>query len=439
MNFQSVSRRRLFVRLAQSSPLLSPAIWSVLAEAQQSPRQKAIFLMTLNGTAHDRAQWAPSGTETNFTLSPILSPLADFKNELIVLDGIHNADGTIHEHLDGKLGFLTANAPAGGAYTDSRNASIDQILVQGGGRATNPAFPSLQLASSPKNLPHINFSGPRQHLPLDANPWNVFDRLFGKAALGMTAAGDMGRAELERVRQEKKSILDFLMADLKRMQTDLGREELHKLESHLEGVRALEAQLQTPEGETPQSGGRCQAPALSAARLDLSNDANIPAVTKLQFDLIVAAFACGLTRIATFSFSHNTHHTWLTGPGVGGDAHEIGHNGPQTAIISIAQWHATQLAYLLGRLRATSDGPTNMLDQTLVVWGNEISKGSGHSTQNVPYVLAGRNGNKFRTGRFLKFAGRSNADLYVAIAKSWGIPLDTFGTAACQGALPGLG
>jgi hypothetical protein len=131
--------------------------------------------------------------------------------------------------------------------------------------------------------------------------------------------------------------------------------------------------------------------------------------------------------------------------------HDLSHEGDSNAgavesIIEINTWYARQYAHILQRLSEVPEGDGTMLDNTLVVWVNELGKGNSHTLRNVPFVLGGNVKNDdgtphFRTGRYVQFDGdnTSHNDLWVSLCQAYGIETDVFGDAAyCDGPLPNL-
>jgi len=165
--------------------------------------------------------------------------------------------------------------------------------------------------------------------------------------------------------------------------------------------------------------------------------------------VLAQALACGSTNVASIQFDRNensnTRFTWVL-PGETSGHHEISHidegEGPGgvTALAAIEKWYAAQLAYFLDRLAAIPEGNGTLLDNTLVVWGTEVSHGASHSEQGMPFILAGAT-SRLKGGRYLQYPGNStrHARLLVSIAQLFGLnSVQTYGTTD-TGAGPLLG
>jgi hypothetical protein len=163
-------------------------------------------------------------------------------------------------------------------------------------------------------------------------------------------------------------------------------------------------------------------------------------------DLMILAHSCGLTRVSTFMWANADSWQFYPWIGVNQEHHELSHAGDDDAasrdkLIAINRWHAEQVAYLVGRLAELRevDG-TSLLDNTILLWGNELGAGNSHSYKDIPWLIAGGSGGHFKTGRYLQYPDRPHNDLLVSIIQAMGYgDVKTFGIpGVCTGALPNL-
>ncbi|HEY8922800.1 MAG TPA: DUF1552 domain-containing protein, partial [Polyangia bacterium] len=211
---------------------------------------------------------------------------------------------------------------------------------------------------------------------------------------------------------------------------------------HLTNIRDLETRLTAVSA----GGATCAKPA-DPGKLDYKSNASFPMVGKLQTDLLMMALACDLTRVGTLQWEQsvgNVRFTWVD-PSITRGHHDMSHDG-DTATDTIEQltkiniWFSQQFAYLLDSLQKTKEADgTSMLDNTLVIWINELARGNAHSHDKMPYVLAGGAGGALRTGRFLTYKRASHNDLLVSCLNLMGVAGTTFGDPAfCTGPLTNL-
>jgi hypothetical protein len=233
-------------------------------------------------------------------------------------------------------------------------------------------------------------------------------------------------------------VLDFLKDDLARLQTRVSSDDRARLEAHLAGVRSIEQRL---DG----SAVSC-APITMPATFDTRAMANYPTVGKLQMDLMLLAHTCGMTRVSTFMWANADSWQYYPWIGVNEEHHELSHAGDDDAaskekLVTINRWHAEQVAYLVGELasRREVDG-SFMLDNTLLLWGNEIGVGNTHTYENIPWLIAGGAGGALRTGRYLQYGDRPHNDLLVSVCHAMGMTdVASFGIpGVCTGPLENL-
>ncbi len=436
--------RRTLLKAAGGFSVALPLLPSLAARAEDTlfPRRLVIFYHP-NGTLP--GAWWPTDVlgETQFTLNKIHQPLAAYKNDLVLLKGVDLkscAGGPGEPHQRGMGGVLTGRELLTGNFVGGdgslagwgSGASVDQVVAEKIGLKTKER--SLQLGvrvNAAEVRTRLSYSGAGQPLPPQNDPRQVFNQLFSDFKLD--------NPELEKIRRRRASILDAVQGQFAALTPKLSGADRQKLEQHLTLVRDLESRLGAMGG--PTSGESCALPE-QPPELAPDSDTTMPEITRLQIDLLVMALACDLTRVGSLMLCgaiDAISYPWL---GSSTDGHTLSHLGdsdPQKPqIISRDSWTASQLAYLLGKLKAIKEGAGTMLDNTLVLWTSEISVGNTHSQTDMPFVLAGRAGG-LRTGRFLQYDHASHNDLLVSVLNAMGVEETTFGLPAfCHGPLPGL-
>jgi hypothetical protein len=249
----------------------------------------------------------------------------------------------------------------------------------------------------------------------ETNPRSVFNRLFGSNDSELTA---------DRKRKQKlyrTSILDFVKDDATRLQSKLGAADNLKLDEYLAGVRELERQI----GLTEQQ--RC----MPGDRPDRAEDFR-GTVTQM-LDLITLAFQCDVSPVVTFMLGNGGSNRAFPFLGISGGHHQISHHQDNPVnhqmLETIDIWELEQLAYLLGRLDAVTEGEGTLLDNSFVFFSSEIEDGNSHAHTNLPVLLAGGANGQLQGGRHLALGseGRSIADLFTNMGRLCGAQLDRFG------------
>jgi hypothetical protein len=258
--------------------------------------------------------------------------------------------------------------------------------------------------------------------PID-DPYQMFNRLYGRA----------------KDREALSSILDDVKDDLKKVGAAVGTADKKLLEEHAAFVREMEKELQ----EAKAAAGH-PVPALEPG-VRKEND-NMPKITKAQIDLMVNSFSADFARVATLQFTNSVGMARMKWLGVTEGHHELSHEPDtnekaQEKLTKINKWFCEQLAYLAKRLAETPEpgGQGSLLDNTLIVWTNELGKGNSHTMDNIPFVLVG-GGLDFKMGRSLKYNKLPHNRLHIALANAFGHRIEKFGNPnfCSGGALPNL-
>ncbi|MGL4464345.1 MAG: DUF1552 domain-containing protein, partial [Planctomycetia bacterium] len=255
------------------------------------------------------------------------------------------------------------------------------------------------------------YSGPNKPIaPID-NPYEMFQKLYGR----------------KKDQENLRSILDPLTADLKKISGFVAGDDRRLLEEHATFVREMEQELKTPTKTAPAHAEPTLEPGVKE-----END-NIPRISKLQIDLMVNGFAADFNRIATLQYTNSVGQAKMRWIGVDENHHELSHAGDddkkaQEELTRINKWFAEQLAYLTKRLAETPEpgGGGSLLDNTLIVWTNELGKGNSHTLDDIPFVLIG-GGLDFKMGRSLKYEKTSHNRLLLSLAHGFGHRIAKFG------------
>jgi hypothetical protein len=437
--------RRTILRGAAGAAITLPWLEAMAprrAHAAAPKVKRFIVMFSANGTIP--SAWAPAATsETDFTLSPILSPLADHKSDLVIVRGLDQKGGGGDGHQNGMGGMLTGQMLNAGAFAGvgaapagwAMGPSVDQRMAEALVLLTK--LRSLELGvqvESADNWGRMIYRAANQPLPPDDDPAGVYARVFSDL--------HTNPAELARLRRRRKSMLDGVAGQFTRLSGQVSTGDRQRLDAHLTTVREIETRLTT---DLVVNNPACRDPSITPVAAK-ANDL-FPAVGSLQMDMMVMALACDITRIASLQWSRSVSQTRFTWVGVNEGHHDLSHrpDSDPAAVASLTKintWYAQQLATLITRLKALPDGAGgSVFDGTLILWINELAKGNTHGRQNAGYVLAGNAGGALRTGRVLNYEGQGlpHNNLLVSILNAMGVPDATFGKADwCTGPLTGL-
>ena len=371
--------------------------------------------------------WKVKGEGKAFELSPILEPLAPYRDQMLVLSGINASWNYIHAGASGS--FLTGTARGGKTEIEIiADVSMDQILAKHFAGETQ--VPSLELSmDAPANAgactgvlscvyTHtLSWRGPTQPLPMEWNPRSVFETLFGDA-------GSTERAAREARLQQHKSILDSVNEKLAGLRKSLGPQDQVRVEEYAESIRDVERRIQTAEAqsdvELPPFSQPQGAPPVFEDHL------------ALMLDLQLLALRSDLTRVITFMLSKEQSARPYPQIGVPEAHHPLSHHNDAPDLVEkmskINRYHVELFSGYLAKLRATPDGDGSLLDHMTILYGAGISNSNQHSGVDLPLLVMGGGAGTLRGGRHLHYSDKpNNANLLVTLMDKMGVPVERLG------------
>ncbi len=374
---------------------------------------------------------------TDFLFAPGLEPLSRHRKDLLIVEGLDSSGGPGHDQW---------NSVLSGRKDRVAGISLDQAIANQ--IAGNTKFKSLNLGVQTDNGGPFSAYGANQPVLQENDPQAVFDRVFAEVAPPDTTAVD-------RLRGERKSVLDGVMSEITDLNQKLGQADRAKLQNYFDSVREVESRL-----DSVATGASCGRPMLAPKPGErwFESDANMPQILNTQLDLVAMAFACDLSRVATISIGNAA--TSFTMPWLGitesfhdGLGHAVDANmDAQNKIAKADAWQAEQLAGLIDRLKKIPEGDGTVFDNTVILWVGELTKGNQHNTDNMPHVLAGSAQGYFKTGRYLRLPrgakpflrfpysfGTWSNDFKLSVLQSMGADAKTFGEPTeCNGPIDAL-
>lgn len=447
----AISRRRLLQGsgIALGLPLLEAMVPTKAAAAASTPPvpTRLGFFYVPNGVNMD--QWRVEETGRIEKWSTILQPLESVGDRVTLITGLRadhcKQPGAGHEPTGG--GFLVGDLCKHSENPEVANTSIDQIVAKETGLET--PIDSLALGIDPGHrgdhgfsgtyLSHISWRSSRTPVPLEINPRELFDRLYG----GRVPQRRNQATALDRSQSPRGSILDYVMEDAASLQRQVGYEDRQRLDEYTSSVRAVERRIQLSEAspETHHDGAFDDDPEIAAAYEDLQrrmvdDGRGIPELyadhVNLLLDILVLAFQADTTRVASFMFSMEKSGRSYKELGISGSHHSRSHHLKEKenldALTAINRHHAELFSRFLQRLAATPEGDGNLLDHSLIMYGSGISDGNRHNHDDLPILVAGRGGRSLPGGRHLRLGDdRPLCDLYLTMAQSAGLEMSHFG------------
>ena len=449
MKEHSDIERRTFLRgmgALISLPLLDALhpLRALAAEAAPASPSRLAFLYVPNGI--HMQSFTPAAVGSSFELPATLAPLAPFKDDLLVLSGLTqdkarpNGDGP-GDHARAASAFLTGVQPFKTFGSNIKSGvSVDQVAAERVGRRTR--LPSLEIGcdrgpqagncdSGYSCVYSANISWKSESVPMakEIDPRAVFERLFGGGSVDENAEA---RARRERYR---RSVLDFVLDDTRRLKRRLGPGDERKLDEYLAAVREIELRIERVEKEEARQAGVAGHPRPAGIPRDYHEH------IRLMCDLLALAFQGDLTRVSTFMLANEGSNRSYPFIEVRDGHHDLSHHGgdreKQSKIARINLFHVEHLAYLLGKLKSVPEGDGTLLDHSMIVYGSGISDGNAHNHDELPVLLAGRGSGTLATGRHLRYRRNTPLNnLYLSLLDRVDASADTLGDST--GRLSGL-
>jgi hypothetical protein len=419
--------RRTFLRgagVAVGLPFLDAMVpaWTALAQTVASPKPRMGFMYIPHGAIMEH--WTPAQVGTTFELPAILKPLAPYQKMLTVVSGLENKPTIappVHALNPGTwLSCVTPRAtadPYGGVTVDQiaaqhigQDTPLPSIEVATEGRGGNGAC-DRQYGCSYGNT--ISFRTPTTPLPMEADPRRLFERLFGQ--------GD-SQAERKAISRQYSSILDLVSQEATELRRSLDGPDKARLGDYLESVREIERRVQKMEAQD-----------LSGLDLpDVPVSTNFDQRLHLMFDMIALAYQANLTRVFSFMMAGEGSNTPYNHVGVPDAFHPLSHHQNDRVrkdkLVKIQNYHVQAFTKFLDKLSKMPDGERSVLDNSIMLYGSNMSNSNAHDEFPLPAIVVGGGAGRLKGGQHLKYEDKTPlANLLLTLLDRAGIPEKTLG------------
>ncbi|MBI3209143.1 MAG: DUF1552 domain-containing protein [Candidatus Solibacter usitatus] len=436
--------RRAFLRgmgTAVALPFLdamSPAMPN--SRVSGKPPVRMMFVYVPNGI--DMRHWTPAKEGKLEELPRILKPLEPLKQDLTIFSNLTQNNGRALLDGAGDHGrccgaYLTGMHPKKTMVDIKAGISCDQIVANAIGSQTR--FPSLEVGLEDARQAgdcdsgyscaytnNLSWRSETQPLPPILDPRALFERLFGDGA-------ELTPAERARRNRFRRSILDFVTDDTKKLQTNLGPTDRRKLDEYLSSIREIERQIEKAEKDNSQVNPGMEKP--------YGIPADFAEHFKLMTDMITVAFQADISRVVTFLVTREGTSRSYREIGIPDGHHPLTHhmNDPVKLekVTQINTYHMEQFAKWVTRLKSLKEGDGSILDNSMIVYGAGLSDGNRHTHEDLPTMMVGRGGNYVRSGRRITYRKETPiSNLYMSMMDRMGAKAEHFGDAT--GPLDGL-
>jgi hypothetical protein len=405
--------------------LESLPVWGDEPRAQQAGSHAPVRLAVLfSGNGFHSREWWAKGEGKNMQLGKVLAPLNDFREQMLFVRGLFNAEalkGNIHSS---QTGNLLSGAPLASGGDIRSGTSVDQLLAQRYGNSTK--VPSLVLGCEKSNpsvhknysmlySSHISWSSPTTPTPLELYPALAFDRLFK-----------------DEVQRGDKSVLDAVLSDATDFRRRLSGNDQRKLDEYLDSVRDVEQRIDRAGKKGELQGWR---PTLTKPNMPRPADGipqDIAEHMRLMCDILVLAFQTDTTRICTLKL--NNDHSSLRFPNLKVDymIHHLLSHSDTADWLKVNQFFVEQVAYIARKLSNIHEGERTALQNSMLMYCSSMMTG-GHDATQLPVVMVGGGGGRIQGGRILDYRNKPNRQmcrLYMSMMDKMNLHPGKFGDAA---------
>jgi hypothetical protein len=430
--------RRTFLRgigVTLALPLVDAMVPALTAQAPAT-RPVRRFAATYLPHGNLLSQWTPATAGAGYEMTPILSPLARFRDQMVVVSGTSGGPTVLNGgHAVAPASYLTGNVqPKQTEGSDILNSiTVDQVIARAIGQDT--LFPSLEIATedfstligacdtgySCTYMNTISWAGPTSPNPMETNPRAVFERMFGGSG---TPAQRMARMQTDR------SILDSITGASQRFQSGLGRADRTRIAEYLEHVREIERRIEKAEKQAVTQPTDLTAPIGPPEAYDDH--------VSVMFDLMALAFQADVTRVFTFMMMRDVSSRSFPQIGVPDPHHALSHeaNGrgddpnQKVKFARVNAHHASLFASFVDKLKATPEGNGTILDNSMILYGSCMGNANDHTHNPLPLVVVGGGaGQMTKLGHHIATPDQTpTADLMLSLAQKAGAQIDSFGT-----------
>ncbi|MES2623634.1 MAG: DUF1552 domain-containing protein, partial [Pseudomonadota bacterium] len=396
---------------------------TVLAQTAAAPKPRMGFFYLPHGAI--MRDWTPDNVGADFDLKPILQPFEAYRKYMTVVSGLDNKparSSAVHAITPGT--WLTC-VPPRRSNAPFIGVSADQVAAKHIGQDT--ALPSIEVAAEEKGGSAacdgtygcsigntISFGTPTSPLPMEYSTKKFFAKLFGEGT------NDQERASIAN---DYKSLLDMVREETGSLKRSLGAADQTRLDGYLESVREIERRIHNNESRDLSIYELPEIPV---------GIPNFDEQIKLLFDMIALSYQANMTRVVSFMMAAEVSNQAYPHIGIPDAFHPLSHhNNNPTSLNKLAQlqtWHSEMIARFLGKLAVMPDGENTVLDNSIFLYGSNMSNSNNHDHFPLPAVVLGGGAGTIKGNQHLKFDNQEPlANLLLTLLQRAGVPVEQHG------------
>ena len=416
---------------AVALPLLDAMIpaSTALSATAAAPKPRAAFIYFPHGAVMD--QWTPKKEGADFDLPQIIAPLKPFQKQLTIISGLENKSAIAAPVHAITPGTWLSCVPPRISHDPYGGTTIDQIAAQHIGQST--PLPSIEVGTEERGGEGscdrnygcsygktISFRDPATPLPMEHNPRKLFQQLFG--------AGDTAQ-ERDLLAREDRSLLDLVSRDAADLKRRLGARDSALVDDYLTTVREIERRVQQLSSRDLSSVSLPDAPSGIPSHFDEQ--------IRLMFDMIALSFQANLTRVATFMMAAEVSNQPYNFIGISDAFHPLSHHANNAQkmerLARVQAWNTGEFARFVKKLQSLPDGEGNMLDNSFILFGSNMSDSNLHNHYPLPTAIVGGGMGKLKGNQHLRYAEKTPiANLHLTLLDRMGVPMEKLGDSSMK-------
>ena len=201
-----------------------------------------------------------------------------------------------------------------------------------------------------------------------------------------------------------KSILDWVTGQITSLRKEIGASDRQRLTEYLDNIREIERRIKRVEARN--ASGELRAFPDAPIGVPDSFEEHV----HILMDLVALAFAADTTRVFSFKLGRDASGRAYPESGVTTGFHNASHHGEREERIiefsKINRYHVSMVPYLLDKLKNTPDGDSNLLENSLIMYGSPMADSNIHNHRRAPLFVAGHAGGRLKERSARQGAGR---------------------------------
>lgn len=408
--------------------LESLPVWGIEvdgSEASPAPKRFGVQFMACGVNPN---HWWAKGSGEKMELGKSLQPMEPHKKKMNFVSGLFNQSAVGVGIHPGQTGNILSGASLQKGAELRGGISVDQALANAIGQET--VQPSLVLGCeqpvtgyhetnfSMAYSSHISWQNATSPVPMEVYPSLAFDSLLDNR-------GD----------RRNKSVLDRVKEHAESLSRNVSAGDKAKLDEYLNSVHEVEKRIERTRADQDKAAGRAASRGKHPIAMDRPDNGlpeDIREHMRLMCDIIALAFQTDKTRVATLLMCRDISGLFYPFLDVRNAHHSASHRDTTDDYERVTRYYVSQFAYLASRLDQMREGERTVLDNTCLLFINNMISGSKHDSTKVPLLMAGGLGDTIETGRVLEFDEESDDDrklcsLYLSVMQRMGLEATTFG------------